>query len=205
MIFIGDIHGRLNYYLQLIQNITHTPTVQVGDMGLGFPGYQNIVWTGDHFFIRGNHDDPEVCRAHPKHLGDFGYDEKLKLFYIGGAASVDKEYRTLGIDWWPDEEITYATFVADVIPLWEKVKPRVVVSHDCPDTIKTRLLNDDELHKYSGWPDVTTLTERALQTMFEIWQPDVWVFGHYHRQWTTRADGTKFVCVNTCGTFETEE
>lgn len=205
MIFIGDIHGRFKYYLELIKNMTHTPTIQVGDMGMGFPTYATPDWNGEHYFIRGNHDNPAVCKAHPKYLGEYGYNEKLDVFYAGGADSIDKMWRTEFLTWWRDEQMDYRTFDTKVIPLYEKVRPRVVVTHTCPETVRVKLLEKD----FTGWEDVARengppVTELALQTMFEVHQPDLWVFGHYHKAWKKRMDGTLFVCVNSMTTFETE-
>lgn len=201
MMFIGDIHGRFNYYLGLIANITHTPTVQVGDFGIGFPGYKDppkII--GDHWFIRGNHDNPEVCQKHPNYLGDYGYKKEWNLFYVGGADSIDKEYRTMGIDWWPDEELSYRTLIETVLPLYEKTLPRIVVTHTCPTNVTTELrkaIGDN------GWGEPPpTRTEVALQAMFEVHQPDVWLFGHFHKQWEHRMNGTRFICLNTYQTME---
>lgn len=35
-----------------------------------------------------------------------------------------------------------------------------------------------------------------LQKMLEIHAPKVWVFGHYHKDWQSNIEGTKFVCLN---------
>ena len=41
------------------------PAIQLGDMGLGFPGYEiDLPRSKKHRFIYGNHDNPEVCRNH---------------------------------------------------------------------------------------------------------------------------------------------
>ena len=202
MIFIGDIHGGWTYYLQLIQNITHTPTVQVGDLAIGFAGYphpQKIE--GNHWFIRGNHDNPHEIRKHPNYLGDFGYREDWDLFYVGGADSIDKQWRTIGVNWWPEEEIDYYTLAEIVIPMFKEKRPKMVVTHTCPETITK------ELQKVlnNGWNNPpTTRTEHALQLMFEAHQPDVWVFGHFHHAWELRRDGTRFICVNSQQMIEIE-
>ena len=204
MILIGDIHARFNYYLDLVRN-ADTPTIQVGDFGLGFGNVtandEPKQIPGDNWFIRGNHDNPEVCRKHPNYLGDYGYKKEWDLFYCGGADSIDKQQRLIGYDWWPDEELDYQTLNNQVLPLFEATRPRLVVTHTCPTKVLMKVLNGVD----NGWGrPKPQRTERALQAMFEVYQPTLWVFGHFHRAFDTRMDGTRFVCLNTYQVMEVE-
>ena len=205
MIFIGDIHGQFKYYADLIQNITHTPSVQVGDFAIGFPGYTAPAkFEGNHWFIRGNHDNPTEIRKHPNYLGDYGYRKDWNLFYAGGADSIDKHSRIEGRDWWRDEELDYQTLNTEVLPLFEASRPRLVVTHTCPTTVKAEILDMQVNNRWSNRGSAGTVTENALQAMFEIHQPDVWVFGHYHKYVDMRMDGTRFICLNTFQMIEIE-
>lgn len=191
--FIGDIHGQGEYYLELTNQ--HPLTLQVGDFGVGFAGYtvpEKVE--GNHWFIRGNHDDPAKCYKHPNFLGDFGYKKEWgELFYVSGADSIDKAFRVEGRDYWRMEELSYRTFYEQVIPLYSNTRPKIVMSHECPSEIATRILASGGLGSGKG----RSLTSRALQRMMEIHSPDLWVFGHYHRKFETRYMGTKFVCIPT--------
>ena len=202
MKFIGDIHGNVEYYKFLLStaDILKQRTIQLGDMGFGFPGVNFPNDFGDnHKFIRGNHENPTVCRIHKNYLGEFGYNKDFGVFFVSGADSVDKSQRTPELDWWRDEEIPYVAFVTDIIPLYMKIKPRIVISHDCPVSIKSNLIT------YGlGWPDSVSKTQLALQHLFESWQPEYWIFGHYHRNKQVQKNGTTFVCVNTSDTFKLE-
>lgn len=201
MIFIGDIHGAWKYYRELISNITHTPTIQVGDFGMGFPGMIDPPKVeGNHWFIRGNHDSPEVCRRHPNYLGDYGFRQEWDMFFVGGADSIDKHMRVEGVSWWRDEELEYGTFMDKIIPLYEASKPRIVVTHTCPMSILYDVIPVWANDRGRG----AGKTERALQAMLEIHQPDLWVFGHWHRHVETRRMGCKFVCVNSLQLIEIE-
>jgi predicted phosphodiesterase len=201
MIFIGDIHGSFNYYQNLVKNVTHTPTIQVGDFGMGFPGMTDPPKVdGDHWFIRGNHDSPDVCRKHPNYLGDYGYKPEWGVFYVSGADSIDKHMRIEGVSWWRDEELDYGTFINNVIPLYEETKPRIVVTHTCPMGVRNEVLPAWD----NGHGHRPSVTERALQAMFDIHQPDLWVFGHWHIYKEFRAMGTRFVCVNSLQMIEIE-
>ena len=98
--FLGDVHGKFNQipYHQLGTGLT----VCVGDLGIGFPNQDPPVIPAHFRFIRGNHDNPEVCRQHPNYLGEYGFLQNPDLFFVGGADSIDKSHRTPGGDWWPD-------------------------------------------------------------------------------------------------------
>jgi len=197
MIFIGDIHGRFTYYLELIKNITHCPTIQVGDFGLGFGRYNEpIKIEGNHWFIRGNHDNPDFCRRHPNYLGDYGYRKDLDVFFVSGAYSIDKACRIEGSTWWREEEITYREFQKKVIPLYLKIRPKIVVTHDAPISVLTEMFPIQNFANYR--------TNQALQVMFDGWQPDMWVFGHHHINKQVRMNGTLFVCLRELETFEYE-
>ncbi len=70
MHFIGDVHGYVKTYLKYINRRIKGPSIQVGDMGMGFVKFPDS-WDDQHTFIRGNHDDPEVCQAHPNYRSKF--------------------------------------------------------------------------------------------------------------------------------------
>lgn len=98
LILIGDVHGFTKTYQKwLRQNLDPSQrTLQIGDMGLGFAGVGLHPMEENHKFFRGNHDSPEKCRAHKNYLGDYGFLEADSLFYIAGAWSIDRAYRTEG-------------------------------------------------------------------------------------------------------------
>jgi len=197
--FIGDIHGCFSYYKQLAYNFDGI-TVQVGDFGLGF-GNETPEIEGDNFFIRGNHDNPEICKAHKKYLGDWGYNDGLDMFWVGGADSIDKLIRTEGVDWWRNEELSYAE-LNTALDVYKKVHPKIMVTHDCPFDIKKAFIRPE--YQNDAW----TSTQQALQMFwnYEYHKPDIWVFGHYHPRQTkiTRIDGTLFVCLPIFGVYDYE-
>jgi hypothetical protein len=191
---IGDVHGMFEeYYIPMLAQIGEEPSIQLGDMGHGFPNTILPVLPKQHRFIRGNHDNPEPCRKHPNYLGDFGYIEEWGLFYISGALSVDKEYRIEGVSWWEEEELFMREANA-ALKLYEETKPRVVLSHDCPEIAKIKLL----IYK-QGSPHIWNIpsrTNQLLQAMFDIHQPSTWYFAHYHISRTFSIHNTLFKCLN---------
>lgn len=199
--FIGDVHGKTDQYQKkLRQKYEGQSTFQIGDMGLGFkntPGlHKNIMTSGDHRWIRGNHDDPAVCRRALGYAGDYGYDPKFSMFYLGGAFSIDYAWRIPGKSWWSDEELSYPELV-DAINIYTYNKPKIVATHEAPTAaatyMLTQVLGGFRPEKLSCG---TSRTSVALQQMFDAHQPEEWVFGHYHSSTSFVWKGTKFTCVN---------
>ena len=197
-IFIGDAHGKFSQYKAIIKE--HKDTIQVGDMGIGFrrwphgeysqnPPYDEMVKANAQF-IRGNHDNPAVCRKHSQWIKD-GYVREDKWFgdmmFIGGAYSIDKAFRDEGFNWWPDEELS----VDELVPItirYMNTKPACMVTHDCPKSIYPML------HSHH-FVDLPQRTPQALQAMWEVHKPKLWVFGHHHKSFDMIVDGTRFVCL----------
>lgn len=195
MRYIGDVHGKFPQYKHILN--LGFPTVQVGDMGVGFlrpggkwsrnPPHYTMIET-DGKFIRGNHDNPKVCREHSQCITDGAVHDDI--MYIGGALSIDREWRTEGYDWWSDEELSTAE-LCGLCDVYQIVKPRIMVTHDCPESIAHQLFGVNGVLKFN----FPSRTRQALQSMLEIHQPKVWVFGHWHKSRDVVIDGTRFVCL----------
>lgn len=190
MLFIGDVHTRIVQYLDIIEG-TKEPTIQVGDINVGFRGvaFPSYLPTKD-VFIRGNHDKPLDCRSHRNYLGDWGYLPKNKIFYISGAWSPDFYERLIGVNWWADEELSYLD-LKHALDKYAEVKPDVVVSHDCPTIMKSFICPEGR----------DTRTNVVMQQMFEIHKPKYWIFGHYHQLNKRIIDGCQFVCLGIMDTY----
>lgn len=204
IIIVGDVHGWTGAYQKwLHRNLDSAQrTIQIGDMGLGFAGVGlpapgNSPLSENHKFFRGNHDDPAKCRAHKNYLGDFGFLPDDNLFWLAGAFSIDYEFRTVGVSWWKDEELSYEE-LDKAVDLYSLMKPRFVLSHDTPTKSGETLLHDlvgPYFAMKGGSPK--SRTAQAMQIMLDIHQPEQWVFGHYHVDKTFYVPNykTKFTCV----------
>jgi len=196
--FIGDVHGLTEQYLRILAR-TEEPTIQLGDMGFGFMGVDGLAGlsTKDRF-IRGNHDDPALCRQHPNYLGDFGYLEKEELFFISGAYSIDKAGRVPGVSWWEEEELSQAQ-MQEALALYEHAKPELVISHDGPSVAALMMLGrwvNDPWSNSGQKLRHPSRTSQFLDQLYEIHAPARWVFAHYHISRRCQIDRTLFVCVD---------
>lgn len=206
--FIGDVHGKTDQYQKkLRQKFPGQNTFQLGDMGVGFAGtpglHKDIMTSGNHRWIRGNHDDPAKCRLLEDrgYAGEYGYYDAFKMFFLGGAFSIDYMYRTPGRSWWADEELSYPE-LAQAIDFYIKMKPEIVATHEAPTEaatyILTQVLGGFRTEKLTCG---TSRTSVALQQMFDAHKPKEWVFGHYHVSRSFDWKSTKFTCVNELDTY----
>ncbi|MDD5151924.1 MAG: metallophosphoesterase [Flavobacterium sp.] len=191
MLFIGDVHGKTITYESLINNAKGC-SIQVGDFG--FKGehkwHLNNVNHKYHQILFGNHDHhPFINEEHS--LGKFGYIEDKGIFFVSGAFSIDQKYRIEDLDWFRNEELNYQESIS-CIELYEKVKPNIIVSHDCPYDIR----------KYFFGYDDRNPTCSLLQLLLNYHKPKFWVFGHHHKSKDEIIDGTRFVCLKELGTIE---
>lgn len=196
--FIGDVHGKFRRYRELIRDVP--ASIQVGDMGVGFRRMRGseAVWSsnppfdamarGEHFFIRGNHDNPAVCRQHRFWIEDGAVHNGV--FCVGGAVSIDRAWRTAGLDWWPEEELSYAE-LDTLIERYSVIRPEIVCTHDCPESVAGDILAAFDMRKIEDG----SRTRVALQRMLEIHEPAVWVFGHWHVPLRVRRGRTTFQCL----------
>ena len=202
---IGDVHGHTGDYKRLVRDMEPGQrSIQVGDMGLGFSGVRLHEMSDDHKFFRGNHDNPAKCRASKHYLGDYGFLPDDNLFWIAGAFSIDRMWRTPMETWWPDEELSYEE-LTKAFDLYAKTNPKYVISHEAPARAG-RFLLSKMIGAYAAAKEdcCTSRTSQALQLMFEHHQPREWVFGHYHESQTFELDGTKFTCVPELGVYNLE-
>lgn len=202
---IGDVHGKTGDYKRLVRSMAPGQrSIQIGDVGLGFKDVRLHDMSDDHKFFRGNHDNPAKCYASKHYLGDYGFLPEDNLFWVAGAFSIDRERRTEGISWWPDEQLSYQELSA-VISLYTKLKPKYVISHEAPARAG-RFMLSKQMGSYftAKFECCNSRTNQALQSMFEIHHPKEWVFGHYHVSETFELDGTKFTCVPELGVYDLE-
>ena len=189
---ISDIHGNLHKINEIRQSVhRYDLTVQLGDYGIGF-GVNSTLDTidSDRFKILfGNHDDFDALSKYPHALDRYGILEFAgeKIFYVGGAQSIDRDRRTPGLNWWTNEQLEYRE-VNDCLDLWEANCANIdlVLSHDCPINVGQSVLG--------FFPNENT-TNRLLYEIWKIKESKEWYFGHYHRIFNKQIGKTNFHCL----------
>jgi predicted phosphodiesterase len=119
IIFMGDLHGDYTKLqaLNVVLDVRDT-VIQVGDFG--FYDRSLLYWKPLKFpvyAIDGNHENFNLLRGitTTKEIRDGLYYvprgtvleiEGVRIGCMGGGASIDKAYRRVGVDWFPDEVVT---------------------------------------------------------------------------------------------------
>lgn len=185
---IGDVHGYYDSYLAITQYAEYS--IQLGDFGFEYSLLSKLNHE-KHKVLLGNHDHygriPQLYA-----LPDFGMCKlnDIEFFCIRGAYSVDKQYRTQFLDWWPEEQLNIQQCY-ECLDLFKQVKPELVLSHDCPF-----VLYKDVLRPGNRWPVRPTITNMLLDECFKSHQPQRWFFAHHHNSWQGTVNKTRFRCLD---------
>jgi predicted phosphodiesterase len=184
---IGDAHGKYDQYVKMARKREFT--VQIGDLGFKYDCLKNLD-PEKHKVVGGNHDKYPSLVEWPHYLGDYGMSSLggVDFFFYRGAYSIDRQHRTIGIDWWEEEQLKIEDFMK-AREVYREAKPDVVITHDCPEFLTPRLIPP-------GAPVYQNITSWALQELFQIHQPRTWAFGHYHLSKRIVSGGTEFICLD---------
>lgn len=195
---IGDVHGKIDKYINIALGSVDGYSIQVGDMGFD---YSKLSAINPNYakFIPGNHDNYNVCFNEPHCItsdtGNFHFGNavlgKYKFFFIRGERSIDESDRILGRDFFYEEELNYDQSI-QLINCYTEAKPDVVISHGCPESIIIPMFGQA---KYKGQLIKPSSTAHLLQACFEIHQPKHWFFGHYHKTKCFKKNKTQFLCL----------
>ena len=222
IIIMGDVHaefGKLNTFV----NRKHPAMIlSVGDFGY-WPRWGWQLWHPNSrtkkdipvpkmkntnlYFADGNHEDHESLRAltnnevfpnvfYMKRGSTMTLPDGRVVLFMGGASSYDKESREQGLDWFPEENISYS----DIHNLDVNMKVDIVISHTCPKEFPI------EEHKkgYTSTLRCNDCNRDALSHILEIYKPSRWYFGHWHTYATGYNNGCKWTCLDhntNCGTY----
>ena len=192
---VGDIHGKYKRMHEIIREKNkHEYIVALGDVGFDFSTLDNV--DPDKFkIVGGNHDNYDKIINIPHYLGDYGYTtlNRISFYFYRGAYSIDRQYRTIGIDWWEDEQNNIETFMK-ARELYREIKPDIFLAHDCPDFMVPEYIGPyaKRYENITGW---------ALGELYKIHQPKLFIHGHYHVSKNTQYGDTKFVCLNELETY----
>lgn len=203
---VGDVHGNTWNYYQAIKGAQQS--IQLGDYGVGFIPANELLQADEtipqHKFFTGNHDNDVEARKLKRYMSSGKLSDEV--FVVRGAWSIDRASRTPFYDWWVEEQHTQEE-LNKLVEEYCKVKPRVVLSHDCPTLAAYYLFfRDPEFSKKNfapGWMNLNP-TNEALQYMWEQHSPEAWYFGHWHHSTSKEMNGTKFKCLGIAETVDVE-
>jgi predicted phosphodiesterase len=182
ILFLGDIHGNWNELLFKIQlkKISNANIISVGDLGMGFNSNQDRITSGlldkefkqnniKFYGIRGNHDDPSFFKA---------------IQLIGGAVSVDRTGRRVGVSHWEDEGVVFNRDACQ--------KVDILVTHTAPSYCFPQQFNEIVY----GWARedaylIEDLTEEraVMDEIFKLCSPSLHFYGHFHSSWAEKING----------------
>lgn len=189
---VGDVHGRIKDFNILAKKKGHL--VQIGDMGFN---YSDLQLGENQYFFPGNHDN--FGASHPRCLGNFKklhgtlFLENKNIFWVGGAFSIDKNFRIMGRDYFPQEDMPWEE-ADEALSLYKDLKPEIVLSHDVGTDIARHFFT------YPRW--FRAMQNCLMDEMFKHHQPKIWVFGHHHKSVRCSLHDTLFVCLNELEAFD---
>lgn len=198
VLLLGDTHGNTGWVRELALPIANSVSAdaifQLGDFGYWDTGgeFVNTVSRSSipFYFIDGNHENHPrlpVERGKVVNLtGNLHYVPRgsvlnwdgVKVLAVGGAHSIDRAYRTPGIDWFPEEDISEE----DVRFAVSSLTCDVMLAHDAPSTAKLPLVTPYDAVWRAELPACEANRER-VSVIVDAVKPSLYVHGHYHSKW----------------------
>jgi DNA repair exonuclease SbcCD nuclease subunit len=221
--FLGDLHGHFDLLTSQLKKsqFNDAHIIQVGDFGVGFNRGEesrqltilNEVCEAGNiklYVIRGNHDDPSYFNGLFTEYNNILFVKDntflqlngLTYFFSGGAISIDRCIRKVGINYWANEgvDINFNSLESDLL---KYPKIDVVVTHSSPSfAFPTQY--DRIVHAYirrDSSLDKELRDERALITkLYDLLLSKKihhWIYGHFHAQHEeTTHTGVHFVALD---------
>jgi hypothetical protein len=200
IIVCGDVHGYFSILNNVINKQKPDIILQAGDFGY-WPGHCDLRQLKNRatkiYFCPGNHENwdaldkitdyqiaPNVWYM-PKG-SVLSLEDGRNILFMGGADSIDKDWRTPGYDWFPQELINEVDMLK-LPPIGTKVD--IVISHTCPK----------EFDMKSTLPFTGKLEDpsrKYLSYILDTYKPKEWYFGHWHSFKEDTYKECKWTCLN---------
>jgi hypothetical protein len=168
--------------------------LQVIDAKLALTGSTLLVTPGNHddyAFINSLSTDENgflIATDHVKVLprGHRWAVDGVSFVSLGGAASIDFETRTEGMNWWREEAITYG----DVMRTAGGGSADVMIAHDAPNGVNAlSLTSKADTKKHSPEALMYSSESRYMMThAVDGVRPKVFFHGHYHNAYMETAN-----------------
>ena len=199
ILITGDVHGYFGGLNTLINDKRPDLVICCGDFGywpgidgLDFNGIKpqgsKILWCDgnheNHWAIRDRKTDEIVKNVVYMPRGSvYTLNDGRTILFMGGADSIDKDQRTVGYDWFPEEVITQK----DINDLPE-LKIDIVISHTCP----LELVGEMRGYREKD----TEPSNHALSYILNRYNPGLWYYGHWHVYKEIWLRDTKFTALS---------
>jgi Icc-related predicted phosphoesterase len=203
--FLRKLHTYREEHEVFYEKDEYDIVLQVGDFGF-WPKLQGQIRTGASggkrlwdqyginnqnikiYWCEGNHEDlPTLFEAGIKeHMQNIYWMKRgsvltlpdgRNVMFIGGAKSIDKQYRIEGVSWFPEEIITN-----EDIENLPDVKIDIMITHTAPMEFST-VTRDNHL------PDPSRY---MLSEVLKKYRPDLWFFGHFHKYYQGHYSNTNW-------------
>ena len=195
---VGDVHGNVNWAKSAIYRAADLGAERIiflGDFGYTFEDrFINGLSEASEDtgllieWIDGNHEDFTELKNRNFYLDhNFVYHprgtveniDSVKFMFLGGATSVDRQWRVPYADWWPQEAITEL----DIARAYEFGKVDVILSHDAP--YLPPMMNDDLAPFPKIDLQISALHREKYRVIYKNAQPSYVFHGHYHIPYTS--------------------
>ncbi|MDA3051929.1 metallophosphoesterase [Campylobacter sp. JMF_01 NE2] len=98
-----------------------------------------------------------------------------KIFTMGGALSIDRDMRELGVSWWEGEMISQADICeANANLAKHGFNVDIIITHTCPRFVIPRVI------KLSMAAKIDDINSKILQDFYDKIEFKKWYFGHFH-------------------------
>jgi Icc-related predicted phosphoesterase len=203
VIVTGDVHGDFGALNKLISKKKKHGLkliIACGDFGVWPQGSDKVIkgiktqgvkiifcdgnHENHHFLINRKSDEIVPGVFYMPRGSTYKLDDGRNILFMGGANSIDKQWRTPGFDWFPEEIISQKDM--ENLPN-EKVD--IFITHTCP----TELLHDMLKVDSRKWDDPSN---HYLSELWKKYKPSLHYFGHWHTYKTGILMGTRWYCLN---------
>jgi len=190
-LIVGDLHGDFSQLIDIVKRGCIETILQCGDFGYWKYFKHTITSLNTQlkkynvilYWCDGNHEQfPYIGSIETSNIIYKKRNSVLTLpdghviLFIGGADSIDKKYRTVGYDWFPE----YENISLKTINNLPDIKINTVISHTAPEYFDLRL---DKIGRRFGI-DISTYVDnnrKLLNMVYDKYKPDKWYFGHFHK------------------------
>ncbi len=205
ILITGDIHNNFGRLNDLINKKKPELVICCGDFGywpavdwaeplsnIKLQTAKKLLWCDgnheNHWALRDRTTDELVPNIIYMPRGStYKLPDRRNILFMGGAYSIDKHLRRIGVNWFPEETISQT----DMMNL-PNCKVDIFITHTCPEELLPDLLKIDERKQKDP-------SNQALSELWKIYKPSLWFFGHWHRYLEGKMMGTKWHCLGAPG------